>query len=83
MIQEFREAIVRDKENNAIVKLNEKGYCPLLNEDRLCRVFIEAGEENMCNVCKEYPRGQYIFGDILLKYICISCPEKARILFVV
>lgn len=79
--EEMRNSIQYDKNGTAYVKLNEDGYCPLLNEKKLCRIYIEAGEENMCNLCKSYPRGINIYGDLYIKYICISCPEMARILF--
>lgn len=78
---EMRNSIQYDKSGNAYMKLNEDGFCTLLNEQKLCRVYIEAGEERMGNLCKSYPRGINIYGDLYIKYICISCPEMARILF--
>ena len=78
---EMRDSILIDENKNACIKLNEDGFCPLLNEQNLCRIYIEAGEDKMCNTCQTYPRGVNIYGDFYMKYICISCPEVARILF--
>lgn len=78
---EMRDSILYDESGNAFIKLNEDGFCPLLNEEKLCRIYIEAGEDKMCNTCQNYPRGVNIYGDLYMKYICISCPEMARILF--
>lgn len=78
---EMRESILCDANGNAYIKLNKDRFCPLLNEQKLCRIYIEAGEDKMCSTCQQYPRGVNIYGDLYMKYICISCPEVARLLF--
>lgn len=32
------------------------GRCPLLQEDGLCRIIAETGEENLCDICAMHPR---------------------------
>ncbi len=34
----------------------DKGVCPLLSEDRLCRLQREKGEDVLPRICKEFPR---------------------------
>lgn len=79
--EEVRDTVGYDVLGNAFVKLGEGDLCTLLNDKRLCRICLEAGEGSMSNTCQKYPRGEFVFGDIYLKYVCISCPEVVRILF--
>lgn len=57
------------------------GRCPFLNEESLCDIYINLGEEHMCTTCKVYPRKNWVYGDITFVGKYISCPEIARILF--
>ena len=60
--------------------LNDFG-CPLLNEDKLCEVFINLGEESLCDTCTYYPRVCISMKDENIeKNLGLSCPEVARIL---
>ena len=36
--------------------LNDKNRCPLLNNKNLCEVYIQLGEDKMCDICTEHPR---------------------------
>lgn len=75
--EELRRKIDR-AHNPAEIKL-ENGYCPFLNEEKLCRVYIELGPEHMCDICRKYPRREVLAGDIIFHYLTISCPEVGRI----
>lgn len=54
--------------------------CPFLNEDNLCDIFINAGEDCLCNVCTEYPRFGTQYGGLLEKGLGFSCEEAAKII---
>ena len=72
----------RNKETDLFygeIKL-ENGRCPLLNEHNLCEVYINLGEEFLCNTCKIYPRFIRKYGDIYEKSLSLSCPEVSKIL---
>lgn len=56
------------------------GKCAFLTEEHLCRIYQEIGPENMCFVCKTYPRTTNIYGDIAFSTLTLSCPEVARLL---
>lgn len=61
--------------------LTKDRRCPFLNQENLCEIYIELGEEALCQVCTEYPRyfmeaGQYRQIDMSL-----SCMELSRIFF--
>jgi lysine-N-methylase len=53
--------------------------CPLLSEDRLCRIQTEFGEGFLPHACATYPRIVYSIGDIEGKALALSCPEAARL----
>ncbi len=36
--------------------LGEKERCPFLNEENLCDIIINMGEDNLCDICKAHPR---------------------------
>lgn len=78
--EELRTKIDRAREP-ALMKLTPDGYCMLMNEEKLCRVYIELGPEHMCDTCRIYPRQERSAGDRVLHYMTISCPEVGRIFF--
>ncbi len=57
--------------------LTEDGRCPFLNKENLCDLYINLGEEHLCDTCKTYPRYSFLAGDILFEGVSISCPEVA------
>lgn len=63
----------------AEMKLEER-KCQLLNRENLCDIYINLGEDYLCNTCKIYPRLIRKFGDVCEKSLSLSCPEVARIL---
>lgn len=66
------------KENSAFI-LND-GICPFLNDDKLCDIYINCGEDYLCNTCNNYPRNTLVYGNLCEKALLLSCPEVARIL---
>lgn len=77
---ELREKIYR-KSKPAAMKMAPNGRCPFLNDENLCRIYIELGPEHMCDTCRIYPRLDQMAGDRILHYMTISCPEVGRIFF--
>ena len=58
----------------------EKGYCAFLNEDKLCSICLEMGEEMMCRTCRRYPRHMEVYGTVREASLSLSCPEAARLI---
>ncbi|HDK7159458.1 TPA: flagellin lysine-N-methylase [Clostridium botulinum] len=82
--KKLNDSVVRNRKNGtelfyAEIKLKED-KCPLLNEKKLCGIYINLGEEYLCNTCKIYPRLIRKYGDIYERTLSLSCPEVARIL---
>ena len=36
--------------------LGENERCPFLNKDNLCDIYIELGEDSLCQICSDHPR---------------------------
>lgn len=74
----LRNEIVHDGgENIFVLKGND---CPFLNENKLCDIYNEVGEDALCYTCKQYPRYMEEFGGLREIGISLSCPEAARII---
>lgn len=54
--------------------------CPFLNKTNMCDIYIEIGEDSLCNTCKQFPRFIEEYGSIREIGISLSCPEAARII---
>ena len=54
--------------------------CPFHNDDDLCDIFIEMGEEALCQTCTNFPRHIEEFDDLKEVSLTMSCPEASRIM---
>lgn len=61
------------------LKMNNDGYCPFLDENKMCSLYKEIGEENLSQVCKIYPRYTVAIDNNLEQCLTPSCPEVARL----
>ncbi len=60
--------------------LKENGRCAFLNENNLCEIIKNLGEDSLCEICSEHPR----FYNFLYNYeeagLGLCCEEAARLL---
>lgn len=54
--------------------------CAFLNEENLCDIYSEIGEDYLCYTCKQYPRHIEEFEDLNEVSLSISCPEVAKMI---
>ncbi len=54
--------------------------CPFLNDENLCDIYIEMGEESLCETCTNFPRHIEEFEDLKEVSLTMSCPEASRIM---
>ena len=54
--------------------------CAMLNEQNLCDLIIEKGEEWLCDTCKRYPRHIEEFDGVREMSLSLSCPVAAEIM---
>lgn len=55
--------------------------CPFLNDKNLCDIFINLGEDKLCDICSDHPRFYEWFGDRTEKGLGLCCEEVCRLLF--
>ena len=53
--------------------------CPHLDENGLCKIILNVGEDYLCDICREHPRF-YNYTDVLEVGIGMSCREAARVI---
>lgn len=54
--------------------------CPFLNNESLCNIYINLGEDSLCNTCKTYPRLVKKYREICEKNLTLSCPVVAKLI---
>ncbi len=77
--EKLRSKIVEDKDGDNVFVLNSDN-CPFLNQNKLCEIYKELGEQSLCYTCRQYPRYMEEFLDLREMGISLSCPEAARII---
>ncbi len=53
--------------------------CPFLNENNLCDIIINMGEDSLCRICRDHPRYFEWYGNTKEGGIGLSCEEGARL----
>ncbi|MGL4761240.1 MAG: flagellin lysine-N-methylase [Sarcina sp.] len=61
------------KDKLTSMKLDKDKKCGFLQEDFLCKIHLNIGEDFLCDTCRIYPRGINIVGDKVEKHIYSSC----------
>lgn len=61
-------------------RLGNKRRCPLLDDNNLCEIIKERGEDNICEICREHPRFYNVLEDRVEWGIGLSCEEAARLI---
>ena len=77
--QRIREKLVVTPEENYFAL--ENGRCPLLDQENLCEIIREAGEEALCDICREHPRFYHWYGDVTEVGLGLCCEEAAKLIF--
>lgn len=54
--------------------------CAFLNEENLCDLHLEGGEEMLCDTCRNYPRHMEEFDGLREGSLSLSCIEAAKII---
>ena len=68
---------MRTKEKKFVLKGTR---CPFLNDENLCDIYIEMGEECLCETCTNFPRHVEEFEELKEVSLTMSCPEASRIM---
>lgn len=60
--------------------LNKNGTCPFFNKCGLCDIYINLGEDKLCQICTDHPRFYEWFDGVKEAGIGLCCEEAARII---
>ena len=80
---EFGKKIHKNIDFNApahFIQNCEKVGCPFLNNKKLCEIYINLGEEHLCQICQDHPRYYEWFHNVKEAGIGLCCEEAARII---
>ena len=78
--ERLRQAITVDDEGSHFVFSKAQPMCPLLNENGLCKVVLELGEEGLCDTCHMHPRFYKYIEDLELCGVGLSCEATVELL---
>ena len=70
----LRENFTKSKSGDIKFKLDDNGVCPMQNENGLCNIHANLGEDFLCTTCKVYPRLYNLVDNSIEKVLVTSCP---------
>jgi lysine-N-methylase len=59
-------------------KIDKNKRCAFLNEQGLCEIILNLGEQNLCQVCRDHPRFRSFFTDRIETGLGFCCEEATR-----
>lgn len=57
------------------MNIKKNKWCPFLEEDKLCKIYKNLGEDYLSNVCYSYPRVYNVLNGVYELSMYMSCPE--------
>ncbi len=66
-------------EDGACFRLGENERCPFLNENGLCDIILNLGENRLSQICTDHPRFCSFYGDRTEIGLGLCCEEAGRI----
>lgn len=72
--------VIEDDGENAYFRLGEKERCPFLNSENLCDLFIQLGEEHLCQICTDHPRYRNILAGRCEMGLGLACEAAGELI---
>ncbi len=76
---DFSKRLKNGIENNCF-KLDKNERCVFLNQNGLCDIISNLGEEALCDICRDHPRFRNFYSDRVETGLGLCCEEAARII---
>ena len=76
----LRKSMAIDDDGDTVF-VSHNRRCPFLQNDNLCKIYIELGKEALCKTCTLFPRFVTDLGGRKETGLSLSCPEAARLHF--
>lgn len=78
--KELHDNILSDGNTASFNLVGKEERCPFLNDNNLCRLILERGDEELlCDICHEHPRFYNYHDNMIEKGLGLACEEAARI----
>lgn len=71
---------IKYSDEKAFFILDDEGRCPFLNDDNLCEIVLNCGEECLPRICNVFPSFMRSFSDRYEVNMRLSCEEACRII---
>ena len=71
---------ITNTEDNEHSFILEGDNCPFLNDNLLCDIYTNLGEDSLCYTCKTFPRIINEYASLREISLSMSCPEACRLL---
>ena len=72
---------IGEEQGEPYFKLQKGRRCSFLNQENLCDIFIEIGENMLCDICREHPRFYEWFGDYTEMGVGLCCEAAEQLIF--
>lgn len=76
LFEDIRKSVTED----GCFRLTEGERCPHLLKNGLCRIICEAGEEALCEICREHPRFYNDYGSHAEWGLGLACESAAELI---
>ena len=68
-----------DWEEGHFILQGKEERCPFLNQENLCDLILELGEESLCDICREHPRFYDWFDGLTEAGLGLCCEAAGRL----
>ena len=65
---------VKEVEEGHVIRLKKDGVCPFLNEEKLCKIVLKAGDQAISHTCQTFPREEHRYHGRIERYLTPGCP---------
>lgn len=77
----YLDQYVKQKDGTRVIALNEQKQCPFLNEQKLCNLVLNFGDEVLSETCAIFPRQIHEFVDRKEYSLVSCCPEVVDLMY--
>lgn len=74
------QAALDDTSDTPHFRLDDQERCPFLNQQGLCDLILQLGEDSLCQICADHPRFRNYFADRTEIGLGLCCEEAARLI---
>ena len=65
---------VKEVEEGHVIRLKKDGMCPFLNEEKLCKIVLKAGDQEISHTCQTFPREEHKYNRRIERCLTPGCP---------